>query len=133
VFVSVGDVRLFVDVDGAKLVPDGRVHTDRVLAMMERLGGKEARDIAERCYASPTAENLEKWIQVCVPLYNQRPVPEEVFARITIRALPADRARFERFPGAGHMLASEEPEAVLAAVREFVLEGSERTAGRSRG
>jgi proline iminopeptidase len=36
-------------------------------------------------------------------------------------ALPADRLRFERFPGAGHMLAIEEPQAVLQTIREFVL------------
>jgi proline-specific peptidase len=36
-------------------------------------------------------------------------------------ALPADRLRFERFPGAGHMLAIEEPQAVLQAILEFVL------------
>lgn len=36
-------------------------------------------------------------------------------------ALPADRLRFERFPGAGDMLAIEEPQAVLQAILEFVL------------
>ena len=38
-------------------------------------------------------------------------------------ALPADRLRFERFPDAGHQLAIEQPEAVLALIREFVLAG----------
>ena len=36
--------------------------------------------------------------------------------------LPSERLRFERFAGAGHMLAIEEPEAVLSLIREFVLE-----------
>ena len=40
-------------------------------------------------------------------------------------ALPADRLRFVRFPDAGHMLAAEQPEAVLDLVRGFVLEVSE--------
>jgi pimeloyl-ACP methyl ester carboxylesterase len=39
--------------------------------------------------------------------------------------LPQDRLRFVRFPNAGHMLAAEQPEAVLSLVREFVLEESE--------
>jgi pimeloyl-ACP methyl ester carboxylesterase len=37
-------------------------------------------------------------------------------------ALPPDRLRFERFPDAGHQLAVEQPDAVLALIREFVLE-----------
>jgi proline iminopeptidase len=37
-------------------------------------------------------------------------------------ALPPDRLRFERFADAGHLLAVEHPEAVLALIREFVLE-----------
>jgi pimeloyl-ACP methyl ester carboxylesterase len=38
-------------------------------------------------------------------------------------ALPAEQLRFHRFPDAGHMLALEQPEAVLSLIREFVLEG----------
>ena len=37
-------------------------------------------------------------------------------------ALPPDRLRFVRFPDAGHMLAIEQPEAVLNLIRDFVLE-----------
>jgi pimeloyl-ACP methyl ester carboxylesterase len=37
-------------------------------------------------------------------------------------ALPPNRLRFRRFPSAGHMLAAEEPEAVLTEIRDFVLE-----------
>jgi len=37
-------------------------------------------------------------------------------------ALPSDRLQFVRFAGAGHMLANEEPEAVLELIRDFVLE-----------
>jgi proline-specific peptidase len=37
-------------------------------------------------------------------------------------ALPPDRLRFERFPEAGHLLAIEQPDAVRALIREFVLE-----------
>lgn len=36
-------------------------------------------------------------------------------------ALPADRVRFERFANAGHLLALEQPDALLAHMREFVL------------
>ena len=36
-------------------------------------------------------------------------------------ALPPDRLRFVRFPDAGHLLANEQPQAVLKLIREFVL------------
>jgi proline iminopeptidase len=35
-------------------------------------------------------------------------------------SLPPDLTRFHTFPDAGHMLALEQPEAVLALIREFV-------------
>jgi proline-specific peptidase len=156
-------------------VTAAHVHTKRVLAMFERLGGAEARAVAERCYADPTAENLEAWLRVCGPLYAQRPMPPEIAARVTTRlevaehfargeeltfdlrprlgeircpvlllageldpgvpiedaeelaaGLRPDLVRFVRFPDAGHMLAAEQPEAVLSLVREFVLEASEK-------
>jgi proline iminopeptidase len=37
-------------------------------------------------------------------------------------ALPAQDTKTVRFPGAGHLLAIEQPDAVLALVRDFVLE-----------
>jgi proline-specific peptidase len=66
-------------------VTAAHVHTERVLAMFERLGGAEALAVAERCYADPTAENLEAWVRVCGPLYAQRPMPPEISARTTMR------------------------------------------------
>jgi len=42
--------------------------------------------------------------------------------------LPPDRVRFIRFADAGHMLAAEQPEAVLSLIREFVLQESEQMA-----
>jgi pimeloyl-ACP methyl ester carboxylesterase len=43
-------------------------------------------------------------------------------------ALPPDRVRFVRIADAGHMLAAEQPEAVLPLIREFVLEEPEQAA-----
>jgi proline iminopeptidase len=153
------------------------VHLERLLANFERRGGAEARAVAERVFADPTADNQEEFLRVCGPLYTQRPLPPEVWARVTMRtevaehftrgeelrfdfrprlgeircpvlllageldpavpiedaeelaaALPPDRLRFVRFADAGHMLAAEQPEAVLALIREFVLEEPERAA-----
>ena len=46
-------------------------------------------------------------------------------AEALAEALPSERLRFVRFPDAGHLLANEQPEAVLELIRDFVLEGSE--------
>jgi proline-specific peptidase len=61
------------------------VHVDRVLAMLERIGGAEVRAVAERGFADPTADNLQEYLRVCVPLYTRRPIPPEVMARATMR------------------------------------------------
>jgi proline iminopeptidase len=149
-----------------------RIRMDRALVMFERLGGAEARAVAERFWADPTEENQDEFLRVCLPLYTQRPQPPEILARVTrnpaviehfrrsgestgfdfregladvrcpvmllageldpiitledskdlAAALPADLVRFHPFPGAGHMLALEQPDAVLALIREFVEE-----------
>jgi proline-specific peptidase len=149
-----------------------RIRIERAYAMFERLGGSEARAVAERYWSDPTAENQDEFLRVCMPLYTQRPQPPEILARITrnpavgehfrrsgeafgfdfsdrlnqlrcptmllageldpmitiadaedlAAALPAEQLRFHRFPDAGHMLALEQPEAVLSLIRDFVLE-----------
>ena len=151
-----------------------RVRMERAAAMFERLGGPEARAVADLYWADPTAENQAEFIRVCLPLYTQRAQPPEILARVTrnpavtehfrrsgeamgfdftdrlgslqcpvmllsgeldpiitiedaedlAAAIPPDRLQFHRFPGAGHMLALEEPEAVLGLIRDFVLEGA---------
>jgi proline iminopeptidase len=39
-------------------------------AIMERLGGPEARSIAEAFWTAPTAERAAEYMSVCMPLYN---------------------------------------------------------------
>jgi proline-specific peptidase len=151
-----------------------RIRIERAHAMFERLGGAEARAVAERFWSDPTAENQEEFLRVCLPLYTQRPLPPEILARVTrnplvsehfrrsgeatgfdftdrlgqlrcptmllageldpmitikdaedlAAALPPELLRFHRFPDAGHMVALEQPEAVLRLIREFVLDAS---------
>jgi proline iminopeptidase len=42
-------------------------------AMMERLGGAEARRIAEAFWSAPSAEGADAYMSVCMPLYNPGP------------------------------------------------------------
>jgi proline iminopeptidase len=155
-----------------------RIRMERAYAMFERLGGAEARAVAQRFWSDPTAENRDEFFRVCMPLYTQRPQPPEIRERMTRNpavsehfsrsgeafgfdfsdrlgelrcpvmllageldpmttiedaedlagALPPELLQFHRFPGAGHMLALEQPEAVLALIRDFVLQEQGATA-----
>ncbi len=51
----------------------GRMDLAATYAMMERLGGVEARRIAEDFWTNPTAERAAAYIEVCMPLYTPGP------------------------------------------------------------
>ncbi len=59
---------------------------DERLAVFERLGGVEAREIARRYFAAEdTDEVREAWTRTCLPLYNRRPGPDGVHRMDRIR------------------------------------------------
>jgi pimeloyl-ACP methyl ester carboxylesterase len=47
----------------------------RKLAMFERLGGPEARRVAEAFWRTPSAETWAPYLRVCMPLYNTQAAP----------------------------------------------------------
>jgi proline iminopeptidase len=49
--------------------------------MMEQKGGKRAREIAERFWASPDEATRDEYMAVCMPLYNPKPNEAEALAR----------------------------------------------------
>ena len=49
--------------------------------MMEQKGGRRAREIAERFWASPDEASRDEYMAVCMPLYNPKPNPGEMAAR----------------------------------------------------
>jgi pimeloyl-ACP methyl ester carboxylesterase len=49
-----------------------KVHFDVIFAAFERLGGTNARSVAEAYWQSPTAESRSKYFEVCLPLYRPR-------------------------------------------------------------
>jgi len=69
---------------GGLILSSTAAHIDlgRAYAMFERLGGIEAREIAERFFAQPTEESFADYRRVCLPLYTQRPQHPDVLARI---------------------------------------------------
>jgi pimeloyl-ACP methyl ester carboxylesterase len=47
----------------------------RKLAVFERLGGQQARRVAETYWLDPSTDHLQAYLQVCMPLYNTNPQP----------------------------------------------------------
>jgi proline iminopeptidase len=45
--------------------------------MMERLGGAEARRVAQAFWTEPTADRVEHYLRVCMPLYNPGGAPRD--------------------------------------------------------
>jgi pimeloyl-ACP methyl ester carboxylesterase len=48
----------------------GNMQLDRKLAMFEKLGGKDARDVAAKFWSEPNEANWKEYERVCYPLYN---------------------------------------------------------------
>ncbi|MHB8644084.1 MAG: alpha/beta fold hydrolase [Gaiellaceae bacterium] len=58
---------------------------DRALVMFERLGGAEARTVAERHFTELTDETFDEFMRVCLPLYNPTPWDPDVRARVILK------------------------------------------------
>src|SRR5262249_13956926 len=55
----------------------------RVLEAFERIGGKEAREVARRFWETPSDETMAEYARVCAPLYSHNPDPNSL-ARIVM-------------------------------------------------
>jgi pimeloyl-ACP methyl ester carboxylesterase len=62
-----------------------RFRLDRALPMFERLGGRRARDVAERYFRDPSLEHFEEFKTTCLPLYNTTPADPNQMARARLR------------------------------------------------
>jgi pimeloyl-ACP methyl ester carboxylesterase len=59
----------------------GALKLDITYAMMQRKGGAEAREIAERFWTTAEPGVTDEYMSVCMPLYNPKPNPAEAAAR----------------------------------------------------
>lgn len=66
------------------------IHLDRALAMFERLGGVDARSVADHFFTEPTPENRAEHQRVCLPFYTRGPGRPELLARVTQRPAVAE-------------------------------------------
>lgn len=108
------------------------VHT-RSIAVLDRLGGSEAGEVAARYFAAPSQATFAEFLRVCVPLYTRRPLSPDVVARIQMNfelIMAWERGSSQRFDlreEAAHVscptlvLAGEDdPSTTMAGVEELV-------------
>ncbi|HYI75387.1 MAG TPA: alpha/beta fold hydrolase [Gaiellaceae bacterium] len=62
-----------------------KFRTDLALEMFERLGGEEARAVADAYFVAPSVTALERFMEVCYPLYGTTQPDPDVRARIVAR------------------------------------------------
>lgn len=97
-YASVNGIRLFFDVDGAGLVPDGP--TMRQKPVMLLLHGGPGSDHSGY---KPVFGQLADLVQI-----------------IYLDHRGCGRSRFERFPGCGHGVTDDDPVRAFAVIRDFI-------------
>ena len=63
------------------VAPVARIVPERSIAIYERLGGEEARDIARSFYDEMDARSFADFLRVCFPLLSTYPLTSDVIAR----------------------------------------------------
>jgi proline iminopeptidase len=61
--------------------PVARIDPERSVAVYERLGGEEAREVAERFYGAMDDHDFADFVRVCFPLLSSYAMTSEVIAR----------------------------------------------------
>lgn len=85
--VALGVATTYPELPGKLIVSNSaaKFRPDRALDMFERLGGLEARTVASEYFADPSEEGLERFMEVCYPLYGTVAPDPEARARIVAR------------------------------------------------
>jgi proline iminopeptidase len=83
-FVALGLAARYPELPAKLIVASSaaQVRYERSLEMFERLGGREARDVAARYFRDHTPESLDAYMAICGPLHSPTPPDPEIGARI---------------------------------------------------
>jgi proline-specific peptidase len=86
-FVALGVAARYPELPARLIVSSSaaRVRQDRALAMFERLGGAEIRDVATRWFEDPNPVSAEEYRHRCLPYYNPSKGDPDVFTRTIFR------------------------------------------------
>jgi pimeloyl-ACP methyl ester carboxylesterase len=85
--VAMGAAIRYPELPGKLIVSSSiaKFRLDRALPMFEKLGGAEARAVAERYLTDPNQEHMDEFMAVCLPLYNTSPFDADAIARVVRR------------------------------------------------
>ena len=85
------------------------MNLERKLAMFERLGGREAREVAEQFWRAPGETTWARYNGVCMPLYNQQhPANDDARRRIVFNeailfaSAGGEQRTMDLLPGLAH-------------------------------
>jgi pimeloyl-ACP methyl ester carboxylesterase len=86
-FVALGVAARYPELPARLIVSSSaaRMRQDRALAMFERLGGPEIREVAARWFADPNPVSGEEYRRRCLPYYNPTKGDPDVFSRTIFR------------------------------------------------
>jgi pimeloyl-ACP methyl ester carboxylesterase len=86
-FVALGVAARYPELPARLIVSSSaaRVRQGRALAMFERLGGPEIREVAARWFEDPNPVSGEEYRRRCLPYYNPSKGDPDVFARTIFR------------------------------------------------
>lgn len=93
-----------------------RIDFAMVFAEFERLGGSAAREVAETHLTNPTAASRVTYLQLCLPLYRQRPADPDAARRAVV-----NHAAALHFNGIGNEQGRMDFRADLSRIRCPVL------------
>lgn len=86
-FVALGVAARYPELPARLIVSSSaaRIRQDRALAMFERLGGPEIREVAARWFEDPNPASGEEYRRRCLPYYNPTKGDPDVFSRTIFR------------------------------------------------
>lgn len=61
-----------------------RMDLDRITTAFEALGGAEPAEIARAHWSAPSPESMQRYMEVCLPLYSPEPLDADAMARMVM-------------------------------------------------
>lgn len=63
-----------------------RMDLDRIVAAFDALGGAEPAEVARAHWSAPSPESMQRYMEVCLPLYSPEPLDLDALARMVMTA-----------------------------------------------
>jgi len=117
--VDIGEIRLFIDVEGAKLVPDGPEMVERSVMNRNMLGHFFGPDGEGHCFDFlPDLGKVHCPTLVLTGALD--PITLVADSEDLAAVQPADLVRHELFESWGHSVDQDKPERAVAVISDFI-------------